>query len=189
MPVLHLLAGPNGSGKTTFSEHVLGPATRLRFINADVVARETWPGEEQERAYEAAAIAAEQRAAAIAEGRSFATETVFSHPSKLELVQQAKAAGYQTVLHVMIVPEDLAVVRARLRGRQGGHSVPAVKVRRRFRRLWKLVARAIEIAEETIVYDNSRAGRPFAVVAHYHRGKLCGEPRWPSWSPLPPSRR
>jgi len=40
VPLLHLLAGPNGSGKTTFKAYVLQPVTGLPFMNDDVVARE-----------------------------------------------------------------------------------------------------------------------------------------------------
>ena len=79
MPVLHLLAGPNGSGKTTFYEQVLGPVTGLPFINADVIARERWPDSKVDRSYEAAKLAEQRRDELIAQQRSFIAETVFSH--------------------------------------------------------------------------------------------------------------
>ena len=55
MPVLHLLVGPNGAGKTTLFERVLSPITHLPFINADVLARQHWPGDEEAHGHEAAA--------------------------------------------------------------------------------------------------------------------------------------
>ena len=183
MPVLHLLVGPNGAGKTTLWTDVL--AERLPFINADEIARRRWPGDEVEKAYEAARLAAEQRSAAIVARRSFATETVFSHPSKLDLVREAKGAGYRVVLHVVMVPVELAVARTRLRAEQGGHRVPAVKVRRRHRRLWPLVATAIGEVDEAIVYDNARADVPFDVVRRYVLGALVFAGEEPDWSPLP----
>lgn len=79
MPVLRLLAGPNGSGKTTFYEQVLGPVTGLPFINADVIAREHWPISEGDRSYEAAKLAEQGRDELIAQRRSFIAETVFAH--------------------------------------------------------------------------------------------------------------
>lgn len=39
IPVLHVIAGPNGAGKTTYYEALLGPTTRLPFVNADQIAR------------------------------------------------------------------------------------------------------------------------------------------------------
>ena len=57
-PVLHLLAGPNGSGKTTFYEQVVAPATHLPFVNADHIAADRWPGEELQHGHEASRHAA-----------------------------------------------------------------------------------------------------------------------------------
>lgn len=185
MPLLHLLAGCNAAGKTTLYERVIGPVTGLRFINADLIAKQAFPGDEEQQSYKAAQMAATARATAIQERRSFVAETVFSHPSKVDLVRSAIEAGYSVTLHVVIVPEDLAVVRARLRSEQGGHSVPEDKVRSRYRRLWPIVFEAAQLADETVVYDNSRAAKPFRVVARYRKGALVGTPEWPTWSPRP----
>ena len=182
-PVLVLLAGPNGSGKTTFYERVLHPVTNLGFVNADHIAAATWPGTESEHAYEAAALAAEQRSRLISQGVSFATETVFSHPSKLELMEEASDAGYLVTLHVIAVPVELAVARVAERVGQGGHAVPEVKVRQRYERLWGHVRQAIAVADEAHVYDNSRAAAPYREIARYRDGHLVGAAAWPSWSP------
>jgi predicted ABC-type ATPase len=124
----------------------------------------------------------------VAAGRSFAAETVFSHPSKLDFLRTAKAQGYQVHLHVVLVPLELALRRVVLRSDQGGHSVPARKVRERFRRLWALVDNAIQLADEAVVYDNTSAARPFREVARYAGGAPVEE-RMPVWSPLAPVGR
>lgn len=188
MPVLHVIAGPNGAGKTTFFEHVLGPATGLPFVNADAIARQRWPGDEEAHGHAAAKVAASRRAALLSEGRSFVTETVFSHASKLELLRTAKARGYLVHVHVVVVPLELTLRRVKLRKSQGGHSVPARKVRERFRRLWALLADAIQISDETVVYDNTSAARPFREVARYLSGTPVQEDL-PAWSPLPAAGR
>ena len=95
----------------------------------------------------------------ITRGRSFIAETVFSHPSKLELLTEAQAAGYIVAVHAVLIPEDLAVQRVAYRVRAGGHSVPEDKIRERHRRLWSLVAAALARGDISTVYDNSRAGR------------------------------
>ena len=181
-PVLHVLAGPNGSGKSSFVQGHLGPATRLHFINADAIAADRWPGDEEAHAYEASRAAADERQQAIAARQSFVTETVFSHLSKGELVVQALAAGYRVELHVMLVPEDVAVMRVEFRVSEGGHSVPTEKIRGRYRRLWALVAAARAIAHRTTFYDNSTA-KEFRKVAVYEYGQPVGIPDWPSWTP------
>lgn len=182
-PVLHLLVGPNGSGKTTFYDRVLGPATRLGLVNADRIAAERWPEDPDPHAYEAARIAAEERDRLVAGRVSFVAETVFSHQSKLSLLDRAHDAGYLVWLHVILVPEDLAVARVGFRVERGGHGVPEEKTRARYRRLWPLVAAAVEVAEHAILYDNSRAARPYRRVAEYAGGRLAGPASWPAWAP------
>ena len=184
MPLVHVIAGPNGAGKTTFFEQILGPATHLRFINADRIAQSVWPGREERHAYQAAARAEVERLHALQARVSFVAETVFSHPSKLQFLRLAGRAGYQVTLHVIMVPEELAVVRARLRHEQGGHSVPEAKVRSRFRRVWPLLRKAIGMVDESILYDNSRARSPFRIVARYRSGTRVLLRRVPTWAPL-----
>ena len=181
-PLLYVVAGPNGSGKSTFVERVLGPITGLPFINADAIAADRWPGDEEAHAYEGARAAAEARGQAMAARESFIAETVFSHPSKVALVEQAMRAGYRVELHVMLIPEDVAVARVEYRVSSGGHTVPPQKIRERYRRLWNLIADARAVVHRATFYDNSRS-RPFRPVAEYERGRLIGTPAWPSWSP------
>lgn len=184
MPLLHLLAGPNGSGKTTFYEHVLKPVTGLPFVNADVIAREQWPGSDRDHSYAAAQIAADRREALIASGQSFIAETVFSHPSKLELIGRAQGAGFLVIVHVILVPLPLSTRRVEARVRHGGHAVPLDKQRERYPRLWPLVAEALRLANEGFAYDNTSAQSPYRVVAHFENGKLIGPANWPAWSSL-----
>lgn len=184
-PVLHLLVGPNGAGKSTLFSHVIEPVTHLEFVNADHIAAERWPADAEARSYDAAVLAAERRTELIAQRASFAAETVFSHESKLDLVEAAAAAGFLVTLHVVVIPEALAVARVASRVQAGGHAVPEDKVRERFARLWPLVVRAIGRVDRTIVYDNSRAATPFRVVAELERGHHIRNPDWPSWTPAP----
>ncbi len=186
-PVLHVLAGPNGSGKSTFAHRVLLPATHLPFVNADEIAAKRWPGDEQAHAYQAAAAAAALRERALTARRSLVTETVFSHPSKRDLVAQAQQAGYRVELHVMMVPVELAVEHVAFRVAHGGHDVPETKIRERYERLWPLVVDAAKIAARATFYDNTRARTPFAPVARLERGRLTGPTAWPAWTPFPTS--
>lgn len=182
-PVLHVLAGPNGSGKTTLARRVIVPATHLPFVNADEIAAQRWPGAELEHAYDASEAAAEQRRRQLDDRMSFITETVFSHRSKVELVQAAQEVGCLVSLHVMVIPEELAVQRVAHPVAAGGHVVPEFKIRERYRRLWPLIAQARQIADLTYVYDNSTASHPFRLMATYESGTVLGRPTWPLWAP------
>jgi predicted ABC-type ATPase len=181
-PVLYVVAGPNGSGKSTFVHTVLGPATGLPFINADEIAAALWPGDEAAHAYDASRAATEARDQAINDRRSFITETVFSHPSKVALVDQAARAGYRVELHVMLIPEEVAVARVAYRVSAGGHTVPPDKIRERYHRLWGLLVDARAIVHRATFYDNAHS-KPFQKVAVYERGDPVGTPTWPAWTP------
>lgn len=183
MPLLHLLAGPNGAGKSSYVRDVLQPATSLPFINADEIAAARWPDAQAAHAYEAARIAEAQRRARIAAEESFISETVFSHPSKVRLVDDAVGAGYLVHLHVIIVPVELTVQRVLERVRRGGHEVPEQKIRDRYARLWVHLGAAIQIADVTEVLDNSSARTPFRPCASFGHGVLIGSPDWPAWTP------
>jgi predicted ABC-type ATPase len=182
-PVLHVLAGPNGSGRSTFVREILRPVTHLPFVNADELAAERWPGREEEHAYEASRETARRRDALLAERASFITETVFSHPSKVDLVRSGVAAGYLVALHVMLLPVDVTMRRVAHRVETGGHTVPPHKIRERYDRLWPLVVEARHVADRTTFYDNGLARSPFRVVATYRRGRPTGPPAWPAWAP------
>jgi len=184
MPLLHLLAGPDGAGKSSYVRDVLGRATGgLPFINADEIAAERWPDAQSEHAYEAAQIAESQRRERMVARESFISETVFSHPSKVQLVLDALDAGYLVHLHVIMVPVELTVQRVLERERRGGHAVPEQKIRDRYDRLWVHVTSAIRIADVAEVFDNSSARAPFRLCANYVHGIPLGSPIWPSWTP------
>jgi predicted ABC-type ATPase len=180
---LDLVVGPNGAGKSTFIALTLSPLLPASLVvNADEIARQRWPEDPASHAYDAAQIAADTRARLIELGRSFIAETVFSHPSKLDLIRSAHGEGFTVVLHVLLVPEDLAVERVRHRVLAGGHEVPEAKVRERHRRLWGVVADGIALSDITTVYDNSRLRGP-RIVAQLSGGEVIGAADWPAWAP------
>lgn len=182
MSRLDLVVGPNGAGKSTFVRLVLQPTLPgSAFVNADEIAAQRWPGDPEPHAYEAAAVAQATRSRLIELGHPFIAETVFSHPSKLELMEEAHAAGYYVAIHVLMVPVDLAVARVDYRTAAGGHSVPVSKIRQRYGRLWTNVAAAVPQAESATVWDNSGRDGPRR-VAMFIDGLVVGIPHWPSWT-------
>lgn len=182
-PVLHLIAGPNGAGKSTLYDLVLLPITNLPFVNADIIANTRWPNDVSGHAYEAAKLADEERSRLIDERESFVFETVFSHESKVELLRCAAERGYIITLHIVMIPEDLAIARVQNRVENGGHGVPEDKIRARFHRLWKLLAQAVLLVDEAVLYDNSKADTPLRELARFRDGYLLNPPQWPTWAP------
>lgn len=182
-PTLILLAGPNGAGKSTLYKTRVAPAFAGPFINADIIQREELGDASPEAAYRAAEIATQRRSAILSKGSDFATETVFSHPSKLDLVTEAHARGYTVwVMHVGVDSPDLSVARVAHRVSTGGHGVPEAKIRDRYDRSAPLIREAVHLSDTGLVYDNSVAGQPPKLVLTFERGRLIRvRPNPPKW--------
>src|SRR3989344_1361848 len=119
----HLLAGPNGAGKSTLyralvREGILGPP--LEFVNADLYeqAHLQHIADPEARSEAARQWADDRRATLLREGTDFASETVFSHPSKLELIEEAQRCGYTVALYIVAL-DDPAWLLARVAQRLG----------------------------------------------------------------------
>ena len=152
-----MLAGPIGSGKATFYETRIAPKFSVTFINVDIILHDELKSSDVNAAYKAAQIDTERRASLMADRKSFATETVFSHPSKLDLNTQAKALGNRVMtFHIAVAHPDLSVARVGERVIQGGHTVPEEKIRNRYERSGPLIRQAILASDIGHVFYNSQ---------------------------------
>jgi len=182
---LWLLAGGNGAGKSTFYNTQLKPLG-LPFINADSIAKELYPTEPENHSYDAANIAAHMRSKLLAGGESFCFETVFSHPSKIDFVAQAKANGYEVVL-VFIHLDNLALNLARIsqRVKEGGHDVPAKKVEQRIVRTLGHIKTVLPLCDYVYILQNQSLDRPFVPIASLSQGEpVLPHFDMPDWAAL-----
>lgn len=194
-PVFYLLAGPNGAGKSTLYRAAvregLIPAD-APFVNADLheAAHLQHVADPQERSRQARHWADAQRALCLAEGVSFASETVFSHTSKLDLMAAAKRAGFAVVLLVVCVDDPQQLLRrVASRIEEGGHAVPPQRILARYPRTIRHLGVAVRRADLALLYDTSGLGhrgvQPHRLVARCSAGEL----RWqaqslPAWARL-----
>lgn len=153
-----IIAGPNGSGKTTFAEQFLPyEAECPDFINADLIARGLSPFAPERVALQAGKIMLGQMARKVQRRESFAFETTLSGKNYAQHIRRWKRAGYYVKLIFLSLPSaDLAVARVKGRVAQGGHHVPEDVVRRRFDaglRHFEIVYR--ELVDSWALYDNS----------------------------------
>jgi predicted ABC-type ATPase len=154
-----MVAGPNGAGKTTLVWTLRQKGVEFgEYINPDDIAHEL-QGSYDDRVRQAQSIADRRREACIEARRSFSFETVMSHPSKIDILARAKAAGfYVELFFVGIDDPQTNIERVRLRVAQGGHDVPPDKIVPRWHRTMVLLHRAINIADQSFLFDNSAAG-------------------------------
>jgi predicted ABC-type ATPase len=103
----------------------------------------------------------------LAARESFVSETVFSHESKLTLIEVALAQGYVVVLYVVAL-DDPKRLLARVQGRvsEGGHGVPSEKILARYPRTLTHLAKAVGLVSVAYLYDAQEleAGGPKMVA-------------------------
>lgn len=184
-PWLIALAGPNGTGKSTFFDVFLR-ARGFRFVNADLIARGLPGGERPDVAYRAAELAEIERRALVARGDTFVMETVFSDPAgaKVAFLRDARGRGYRVAfVYVGLANAALSQARVIQRVAQGGHDVPDDRIRKRLPRSLANATRALRFVDAGWVLDNSDADHPFRLVATTRAGRVIHVvPAAPPWS-------
>ncbi|MEA1966732.1 MAG: zeta toxin family protein [Thermodesulfobacteriota bacterium] len=161
---LWLIAGGNGAGKSTFYNKFLANKG-IKFVNADIIAKEIDSENSEQKSYEAAMLAESLREEMITEGVSFCYETVFSHESKVDFIAQAKAKGYKVYLiYIHLRDSNLNEGRVKQRITEGGHSVPLEKIHSRIPRTMKNIKVALSLVDEARILDNSLRKDPFKQI-------------------------
>jgi predicted ABC-type ATPase len=179
---LWLLAGGNGAGKSTFYRLFLEPRG-IKFVNADLIARGLNQDPPEAASYKAARLVERLLSDLLNRGLSFCYETVFSHVSKIDFVAGAKTLGYQVILvYIHLENSGLNEARVSQRVSEGGHDVPAEKIRSRIPRTMKNIATILPLVDAARLLDNSSRENPFRQVAAVNRGRkrllVNPLPRW-----------
>jgi predicted ABC-type ATPase len=160
-----IIAGSNGSGKTTFAlEFLPKEAGCPVFVNADLIAAGVSPFERAAAAIRAGRMMIEEIETHVREKRRFAFETTLSGRRYARMIPQWQALGHRIKL-VFLYLEDvrIAIERIRVRVRQGGHRIPEDIVRRRYEAGWRNFQQIYRKRVDTwAVYDNS--GEPPVLV-------------------------
>ena len=171
-PLLWVLAGGNGAGKTTFYRKYLAPRG-LQMLSADDVARTLEPADPNLAISDAQAWVDKKRERLLSNKESFCYETVFSHPSKIDAVARAKGHGYVIYLtYFHLRTAQLNQARVSQRVSEGGHDVPPEKVAARVPRTKKNVAVAIKLVDRAHLLDNSSFTNPFQPIADVKEGAI-----------------
>jgi len=166
---IEIIAGPNGSGKTTFAESIFlrnGRGGQVFFVNPDVIASGISPSNAERAAFQAGRVMLRTIQGFIASSESFAFESTLSGKTWLPMMEGALSDGYEiTIYFPYLDAVQRNIERIRTRVRQGGHSIPAQTVRRRyprsFRNFWNVYR---PLCAKWFVLDNSKS-RPLLVCS------------------------
>ena len=135
-PVLIVIAGPNGSGKTSVASKILHHEwlEDSEYINPDNVARDVFGDwNNQESVLKAANYCNEWRERCLAERKSHIFETVMSATDKVDYILRAKEAGF--FIRLFFVSTESPTINAKRvaqRVLDGGHDVPIPKIISRY---------------------------------------------------------
>lgn len=153
-----ILAGPNGSGKTTFAREFLPKeAACPRFINVDLIAEGLSPFNPEIATFQAGRLMVQEIANCVRRGESFAFETTLSGLRYARLIPQWRKKGFFVKLIFLKLPNpEMAIARVAARVAQGGHAVAETIIRRRFLAGWRNFQQIYRPLVNTwILYDNA----------------------------------
>jgi predicted ABC-type ATPase len=175
-PRLIVVAGPNGSGKTSITEQLLMHAWMggCVYVNPDLIARDEFGDwNAPDAILKAAQRAAEIREECLRDGLSLAFETVLSVPDKVEFIRRARDAGFFVRLF-FVGTEDPSInaKRVAMRVMEGGHDVPIPKIIARYSKSLANCAAVIRMVDRAYVYDNSVDDAPARLLFRTAEGRI-----------------
>ena len=175
-PQLLVIAGPNGSGKTTFTRQLLRHywSADCVYICPDAIAQEQFNGwNDRESVLKAANCAAEMREECLRTGTSMVLETVLSQWDKVTFLKQAQEMGFFIRLFFMATDSpEINAARVTRRVIEGGHDVPISKIISRYSRSMRMCVSAGMIADRLYLFDNSFDGMDPVLLLRKHGDDL-----------------
>ena len=170
-PVLIVIAGPNGSGKTSVTSKILHHEWMEDsiYINPDIIAQEKfgdWNSKD--------------------ERKSLIFETVLSVEDKIDYICRAIEAGFFVRLFFVCTVSP-TINAARIAGRvmEGGHDVPISKIISRYQKSISNCCLVSKLVDRTYIYDNSIENKEAMLLFRLAKGRLVKQyvemiPEWAS---------
>lgn len=155
---LYIIAGCNGSGKTTASFTILpGILNCKEFVNADEIAKGLSPFQPEKVSFESGRIMLNRISELLTNNKSFAFETTLATKSYKQKIISAKKNGYNiTLIFFWLKNSDLAKERVKTRVLEGGHNIDSNVIERCYiNGIVNLFDIYLPIVDQVLVFDNS----------------------------------
>ena len=175
-PVLIVIAGPNGSGKTSITSRLLQHEwmENAVYVNPDIVAQERFGDwNSREAIMRSVKYCEELRERCLAERKSLIFETVLSVDEKVDYILRAHRAGF-FIRFFFVCTANPTINAARIARRvmEGGHDVPISKIISRYNKSimrGNIVSRFVDRA---YIYDNSIDNEEARLLFRLSEGNL-----------------
>jgi predicted ABC-type ATPase len=175
-PKLLIIAGPNGSGKTSLTMQILKHEwiKGCVYINPDNIAQEEFGDwNSPEAVMKAAIISTERRENCLKNGENLIFETVFSAIDKVDFIKRAKEAGYFIRLFFLGTNHpSINASRIANRVMEGGHDVPISKIISRYSKSISNCCATSSFVDHLYVYDNSKDNVAAKLIFRASNSKL-----------------
>jgi predicted ABC-type ATPase len=165
-PILLLLVGASGSGRTTFYDsHLKTVFPKLLKVSASLLEQ---------------AETDEERKRLLKTGESFVYQDVVFDP---QLIREAKSTAFE-VKAVYLANEDptLNLGRVLIRVNNGGRFAPVSRIPGDYAKGLKQLPKIRKLADDLMLFDNTAHARGPRLVAHFQQGRLQklarAIPRW-----------
>ena len=182
-PVLTIIAGSNGCGKSTLTSTARNKFQQTPVLDPDAIAKSLQEtlgsGGSNIQAGKRVLLLAEEL---IASGQTFTVETTLSGATYLNMAQRAKAANFNImVVFVGTASVEINLERVKMRVEKGGHDVPEEDQRRRYPRTLANMKRLLPEADLAVILDNSTA-QGHTLVGFGHAGYMHWVEPVPEWA-------
>ena len=186
-PILIVIAGPNGSGKTSVTSKILKHEwmENALYINPDIIAQEIFGDWNSPEAIMSSIKYCENlREECLEKKQSLIFETVLSRYDKVDYIKRAIENGFFVRLFfVCTTSPNINASRITDRVMKGGHDVPIPKIISRYYESIKNSCELAKIVDRAYFYDNSIDNEDAKLLFRLSEGKLAKQytksiPEW-----------
>ncbi len=133
-PTCTIIAGVNGSGKTTFALDYFKNTDNI-FINADLIATGLSPNNPDVSQFLAGRLMIQNIKKQITNKNNFSIETTLASKNYLKLIRNLKKDNWEVNMIYLYLPSvDLSIGRVAERVKSGGHNIKIEDIKRRYSR-------------------------------------------------------
>lgn len=188
-PVLIVIAGPNGSGKTSITSKILKHEWMedAVYVNPDIIAQDKFGDWNSPVAIRQSIEYCESlREECLVNKQSLIFETVLSRIDKVDFVKRAIGNGFFVRLF-FVSTQSPTINASRIASRvmEGGHDVPITKIISRFQKSIANASVLTRLVDRAYFYDNSIDNEDAKLLFRLSDGKLAKQyteeiPEWAS---------